>query len=215
MLWEYLGKPYYYGMYAPKVVYHLYNRSINFETVFRFDENYLYFLRKVRTLIVPYADILCYCLMPDHFHFMVVPKASGCAPSPSRKVWTGDVAEEQFQQMLSHQIKTLLSSYTKAFNRRYNRRGSLFQAKTKAKPGYEDFLPEDFELIDETPFTQFIPYLQNCFSYIHDNPVKAHYALTATDWEYSSAADYAGLREGTLCNYDLTKQLLGIERALH
>ncbi|MEM6770275.1 MAG: hypothetical protein AAF597_06825 [Bacteroidota bacterium] len=169
-------------------------------------------MKKVRTHIIPYADILCYCLMPDHFHFLLRPKPEGCLPSPSKKVWSGSSKEQQYQQMLSHQIKTLLSSYTKAFNRRYNRRGSLFQAKTKAKPGYEDFLPEGFELVDEIPFTQFMPYLQNCFHYIHNNPVVAHYALIATDWEYSSAVDYAGLRDGTLCNYALTEQLLGIKR---
>ena len=32
----------------------------------------------------------------------------------------------------------------------------------------------------------------------------------ATDWPYSSASDYAGLRNGTLCNQGLAKQLLGL-----
>lgn len=201
-------------MYNPNVIYHLYNQSINFELLFRSEENYIFSLEKVRKLILPYADILCYCLMPDYFHFMIKPKPEGCAPSPTKKVWKGSnpATDKGFQQMLSHQIKTLLSSYTRAYNNRYNRRGSLFRAKTKAKPGYTDFLPEDHDLTENIPFTRFVPYLRVCFRYIHNNPVVDHYALHPTDWEFSSASDYAGLREGTLCNYALTEHLLGIKR---
>jgi putative transposase len=201
-------------MYHPNIVCHIFNQSINFELLFRSEENYRFFLKKVRKLILPFADILCYCLMPDHFHFMIKPKPEGCSPSPTKKVRKeGDPAlDEEFQQMLSHQIKTLLSSYTRAYNNRYKRRGSLFRAKTKAKPGYTDFLPEDNDLEADVPFTRLVPYLRVCFRYIHNNPVAAHYALHPTDWEFSSALDYAGLRDGNLCNFALTEHLLGIKR---
>jgi len=201
-------------MYSPNVIYHVYNQSINFEPLFRSEENYLFFLNKIRTHLLPVADILCYCLMPDHFHLMLKPKPDGCAPSNVRRLPKAGESpgEVHYQQELSHQIKIMLSSYTRAFNKRYNRRGSLFKGKTKAKPGYQDFVAEHHEFSVEAPFTRYVPYLRTCFYYIHENPVKAHYALSPEEWPFSSAADYANLREGTLCNYALAEHLLGITR---
>ncbi|MFK8165566.1 MAG: transposase [Lewinella sp.] len=201
-------------MYRSDTIYHLYNHSNGYQPVFRSEENYIFFLQKVRKHLYPVAEIICYCLMPDHFHFMIMPKHEGCQPSASLKPNNGksDNEEDVFQQEISHQLRVLLSSYTKAYNRRYNLRGSLFRAKTKAKPAYNDFLPEDFLMRDDIPFTQFIPYLKICFQYIHNNPVKAGLANLPTEWEFSSALDYSSLRDGTLCNYALAERLIGIQR---
>ena len=200
-------------MYDANVIYHVFNRSINFEPLFRSEDNYAYFLRKVKRTLSPYAEMLCYCLMPDHFHFLLKPTELGCGPSPSLKIaGKGEDEIQQHQQFLSHQFKVLLSSYAKAYNKRYNRRGSLFQAHTKAKPGYTDFLPEELAPDNGEPFTRYVLYLQTCFHYIHDNPVKAHLAAQPTDWPFSSARDYAGLSDSGICNYALTARLLNIHR---
>lgn len=53
-------------------LYHIYNQGNNRRKIFVNQENYFYFLTKVKTFIVPYADILAWCLMPNHFHFMVL-----------------------------------------------------------------------------------------------------------------------------------------------
>lgn len=199
-------------MYREHVIYHLYNHSNNYETVFRNYENYVFFLKKFRKHLAPVADIICYCLMPDHFHFMIMPKPEGCMPSSVLKSGRKGDKPEDFQQVISQEIKTILSSYTKAINLRYKRRGSLFRAKTKAKPAYSDFVSPDFVYGDGDPLSHIIPYLRICFDYIHNNPVKSNFAIRPEDWEFSSASDYAGLRDGTLCNYILTEQLLGIRR---
>ncbi|NJB84439.1 putative transposase [Lewinella marina] len=200
-------------MYQQHTAYHLYNHSNNHELVFRSPEDYLYFLRKVRRELLPVADILCYCLMPDHFHFLIVPNASGCGPSPVFKSGgnrnRGDAAD--YQQLLSHRIKILLSSYTKATNRRYGRRGSLFRQHSTAKAAFQ--LRPGRVITDEYPtYPAGSTYLTNCFFYIHNNPAKGDLVIAPEDWPYSSAADYAGNRDGTLCNYDLTRQLIGVER---
>ncbi len=44
--------------------YHIYNRSNN--TVFFDERNYLFLLWKVKKQIAPIADILAWCLMPNH-----------------------------------------------------------------------------------------------------------------------------------------------------
>lgn len=51
-------------------------------------------------------------------------------------------------------------------------------------------------------------YPQICFDYIHQNPVKANLVKNAIDWEFSSAKDYAGLRNGKLINKDITKEYI-------
>ena len=53
-------------------IYHIYNQGNNRQRLFFKRENYLYFLRKVGVYIKPYADILAWCLMPNHFHLMVL-----------------------------------------------------------------------------------------------------------------------------------------------
>ena len=200
-------------MYNPHTIYHVYNQSINYEKLFRNDSQYNYFLEKCRKYLRPHARIFSYCLMPDHFHFLLMPTELGCAPSRSGKFLkaTEDARSIQFQQNLSQALKTLLSSYTQAINKQHGRRGSLFKAKTKAKPGYHEFYPDSLEL-DDRPFTQFIPYLQICFHYIHDNPVKAKLVTDPLEWMHSSAIDYTGLRDSGLCDYRAAERLLNIPR---
>jgi putative transposase len=201
-------------MYNSDIVYHIYNQSNNYELLFRSDDNYRFFLKKLRRELLPHGDILCYCLMPDHFHLMVKPTKLGCLPSRSGRYLRSDEpgAMAQYQQNLSHAIKTLLSSYTQAINKRYNRRGSLFKAKTKAKPAYHQFCPEELLLLDDQPLAEFIPYLKICFDYIHNNPVKAKFVDCPLEWEHSSALDYDGFRDDSLCNFDLSQKILGISK---
>ena len=201
-------------MYHSEVIYHVHNHSINYEPIFREHGEYLFFLEKIKSHILPMADVLCYCLMPDHFHLMLKPTVTGCKPSPCGRFLRSDEdkLEEKFQQHLSHAFKIVLSSYTRAVNRRYGRRGSLFRAKTKAKPAYSPFYPDSKSLEANEPYTRFIPYLQVCFHYIHDNPVKAKLVTDPLEWEFSSALDYDGLRDSEVCNYALTDKLLGVAR---
>ena len=52
-------------------VYHIFNQGNNHRHIFFNHENHLFFLEKLKTFILPYADILAWCLMPNHFHLMV------------------------------------------------------------------------------------------------------------------------------------------------
>ncbi len=55
----------------PGCFYHIYNRGINSCKVFLNDDNRLFFLKKFKEYLVPYAEIYAYCLMPTHFHFVI------------------------------------------------------------------------------------------------------------------------------------------------
>ncbi len=56
--------------------YHLYNRGNNRERIFYERENYLFFLRQVRRYLVPVLEIIAYCLMPTHYHLLVLVETS-------------------------------------------------------------------------------------------------------------------------------------------
>ena len=157
-------------------IYHVYNRTFNKAVAFITRENYRFFLRKL-ALLADCCDLLCYCLMPDHFHFMIyVPPLS---PGLTR------LAQNHIQH-LSRRIGTVLSSYTQAINVQERRTGSLFQPKTKAK------------LLDNNEAA--------CFAYIHNNPVKAGLVRSPEDWEFSSFREYQVGGKG-ICNRGLAKRL--------
>jgi putative transposase len=50
------------------------------------------------------------------------------------------------------------------------------------------------------------------FQYIHQNPLKANLVLNMEKWLYSSYADYAGFRNGSLCDKELAFKLIGFDK---
>lgn len=154
--------------FEPGEWYHIYNRGIDRQKIFITHENYLFFLRKVRVYLRDYCDVIAYCLMPNHFHFLILSSAS----------------INELPSSLNQKIGTLLSSYAQAFNKQERRTGSLFQASTKAKS------------LLSTPNDRNYPLL--CFNYVHQNPMRAGLVSDLKDWPFSSYRDYAGYRKGTL-----------------
>ncbi|MEM8810194.1 MAG: transposase [Cyanobacteria bacterium P01_G01_bin.38] len=97
--------------FLPGQYYHLYNRGNNRQKIFFERENYLFFLRQFRRYLVEETlHVIAYCLMPNHYHFLVCLR----------------------EDTLSQQMHGFTLSYTKAINRRYERCGSLFQGRFQA-----------------------------------------------------------------------------------
>ena len=140
--------------FIPEHVYHVYNQGNNKEKIFFENFQYNYFLQLYQSYIIPHYETLCWCLMPNHFHFMVyaderclqLNKQGGLILDP-----------------ITNGIQKLLSTYTHEFNIKNNRTGSLFRPKTKAKN-----LTEEAEVVIDQPGKT--DYLFNCFNYIHNNP---------------------------------------------
>lgn len=174
--------------FEPHEAYHLYNRGNEKQLIFFSDKNYLFFLQKVKYEWLAYADILAYSLMSNHFHFMLVPNEDGC-----RNIFLKE--KETHMQELSKAIGKTLSSYTQAINLELKRTGNLFQKKTKAKCLTNNSSSKD--------------YLTTCTHYIHNNAYAANLVCSPFDWTFCSLRDYAGLRNGTLCNKELLYQLSG------
>ena len=55
----------------PGQYYHIYNRGINGEPLFREERNHRHFLKLWAKYIEPLADTYAYCLLNNHFHFLV------------------------------------------------------------------------------------------------------------------------------------------------
>jgi putative transposase len=51
-------------------LFHIYNQGNNSQTIFFHEENYHYFLWKMRAYLLPFGDLVAYCLMPTHFHWL-------------------------------------------------------------------------------------------------------------------------------------------------
>jgi len=162
--------------------------------IFFSSKNYLYLLQKIRNEWSAHCDIYCYCLMPNHFHFMLQPTPEGCKQITLKEKTT-------HLQNLSKTIGKTLSSYTQAINIQNNTTGNLFQKKTKAKCLTEQSIVElPYHLKD---------YLANCFFYIHNNPLTVTNIEDLKQWPYSSWPDYYGLRNGSLCNKEKAMQRIG------
>ena len=57
--------------FEPGYLYHVYNRGNNKEKIFFKERNYFYFLTKVKLELSEYFHFIAYCLMPNHFHFLI------------------------------------------------------------------------------------------------------------------------------------------------
>ena len=169
-------------------IYHVFNRGINKNPTFYTSRNYEYFLKKIKETVVPYADILAYCLMPNHFHFLVRAKPDGC-----KYIKMGG-ENNQKMQVLSKKVGVVLGSYTQGLNRQYDRTGSLWQQKTKS--------------IELNRARDAFEYLESCFHYIHQNPTRAGLTRKMEDWPYSSYNEFQKRSNIELCSVDMALKML-------
>ena len=216
-------------------LYHIYNQGNNRQNIFYNRENYLFFLKKIKIYILPYADVLAWCLMPNHFHLMVrvnriITQSEGFikkkeiafrdTQSQDKSLFIHRMAKNRSEY--SHPMNTksrtfntsiaiMLRSFTRAINKQENWTGSLFRKETKAecincfkgvKPSFIQSGISITNLLEEKQYPQV------CFNYIHQNPVKANFVENAADWEFSSAKDYARLRNGNLINRTIASEYI-------
>lgn len=208
-------------------LYHIYNQGNNRQKTFFSNDNYLFFLTKMKTHILPHANILAWCLMPNHFHLMVnvhsVDVTVSDSLTPSQAI-TGNAAPSDSMtpshtitgpapkiRTFNDSIGLLLRSYTRAINLQQNRTGSLFKPHTKAEciTKMDGITPSFYITSHGTVINRQMiekEYPQVCFDYIHNNPVKAGLVKQPEDWIYSSYCDFKGLRNGKLINRERVEE---------
>lgn len=207
-------------------IFHIYNQGNNRQPIFFQERNYLFFLKKMNSHVLPYADFLAWCLMPNHFHWMVyIRETEISAPGGEEKqtnkmlkIKNDGIHEVEKKVRISNSttlnqsIGTLLASYTRAVNLQEGFTGSLFRKKTNAICLNDNSLTLKswVESMGITILKRDIPenqYTKICFDYIHQNPVKAGLVSKPEDWEFSSYRDLTGIRSGTLINRNLIREL--------
>ncbi len=103
--------PYRHTAFYPGGYYHIFNRGNNREPIFFELDNYRYFLRQLEKYFVPdRAELIAYCLMPNHYHLIVCLHIEDLAPI----------------------MQPFTLSYSKAIGKRFGRVGSLFQGPFKS-----------------------------------------------------------------------------------
>lgn len=151
-------------------IYHVFNRAVGQEKLFRANENYLYFLNKMKKYVLPVADLYAYALLPNHFHLLVRIKSKKELIDyfEVKKGKSFNLLADFMPDFVMQQFSNWLNGYTKAFNKMYNRKGGLFM----------DYIKRSKASIDSS-LTSFI-------FYIHKNAV--HHGLTKKigDWEFDS-----------------------------
>ncbi|MFN8315991.1 MAG: transposase [Chitinophagales bacterium] len=139
--------------------YHIYNRGINGENIFKTEENYFFFLEKWAQYVSPVADTYAYCLLKNHFHFLIRIK--------DEDVFICRDNEEKLV-IPSQQFSNLFNSYAQSFNKVYERTGSLFESPFRRK-----------EVDNPSYFCHLI-------AYIHLNPERHKFVENYKAYPYSS-----------------------------
>jgi len=153
--------------YTQGHIYHFYNRGAHRVSIFREPENYLFVLRKMKHYCTELAlTPLAYCLLPNHYHFLI--QQDGEQPASLLPQW-------------------MFNSYTKAYNKRYEHTGTLFESHYKV-----------IEVETEAHL------LRLCW-YIHANPVKHGLVAALEDWPYSNYLEWVEERPGTLVDRDFIR----------
>lgn len=113
-------------IYIENAYYHVYNRGVEKRKIFIDRQDYGTFLYLLRYYLEPLKNedikqtnrslrkeisLLCYCLMPNHFHLLV---------------------KQHTINGMTKLLRAVCTNYVSYFNRKYSRIGPLYQGKYKA-----------------------------------------------------------------------------------
>jgi REP-associated tyrosine transposase len=147
-------------VWQPGQYYHIYNRGARQGSIFREPSNYLFVIGRMKHYARAYTlAVISYCLMPNHYHICI--RQDGDYPA-------GLLPQRVF------------NSYTKAYNKRYEQSGTLFEHRFQAKA-----------ILNSA-------HLLHLCRYIHANPVKDGLVADPADWPYSNYLEWVGERNGTI-----------------
>ncbi|TVQ84831.1 MAG: hypothetical protein EA393_14055 [Bacteroidetes bacterium] len=186
-------------------IYHIFNQGNNRDKIFFEEKNYYFFLEKIKAHIIPFTDILAWCLMPNHFHFLVYVNKTEVDLS------LGTTFSHTQTRSLQQSIGIMLASYTRAINQSYNRSGSLFRKETKAicVTRVDKIARSWLNSQGVTMVNAVIPekqYPNICFNYILFNPLKDKLVKKNEDWKFSSYADTINLIRGKLISRERIRE---------
>jgi putative transposase len=157
--------------WVPGQFYHLYNRGTRYGLIFREPANYSFVTDRIQEYAAKFAiSMIAYCLMPTHYHLL---------------------ARQDGDQPAGLLPQYVFNSYTKAYNKRYEQSGTLFEHRYQAK------------------VIKASSHLLHLCRYIHANPVKDGLAADPGDWPFSNYLECIGEREGALVDQEFIHDQFG------
>ncbi len=146
--------------------YHVYNQTVGNRLLFTKWENYRYFLARFEEYLSAWVEVEAWCLMGNHFHFLVRVKAINELEEAAILALK---SFDSLNKCIVNQFKKFFTAYSAAFNKQENTVGSLFEPKFKR-----------IWINSETYYTRLI-------YYIHTNP--RHHGVMY-DFEYYEWSSY-------------------------
>lgn len=140
--------------------FHIYNRGVNSEDLFKEKRNYYYFLQQYKFYCSDVLETLAYCLLKNHFHLLVYVKENVEVP---RKDGQG-----MFKMNASKQLGHFFNSYAQSINRAHKRTGPLFES------------PFERKWVDDES------YIMSMIYYCNRNAQHHGFVKDFRDWEFSS-----------------------------
>ncbi len=148
--------------------YHIYNRGNGCDLFFE-QKNYHYFLTLYGRYICPIAETYAYCLLKNHFHFLIRIRETSGVTETSEVLKTSEVlASPMVSKPPIQHFANFFNSYAKAINKAYHRSGSLFENRFGRV------------LVDNDA------YLVHLVSYIHRNPQRHGFVSDFRTYPFSS-----------------------------
>lgn len=182
--------------FAPGEIYHIFNRGVEKRDIFLTHADRLRFM-ELLSYCMPVKqpqsystakrfhreiegtkegegliDLLCYCLMKNHFHLLV---------------------RENIEGGITAYMKRVLIGYSKYFNVKRDRSGSLFIHPFKAV-----LIDSDDQLLHVS-------------RYIHLNPYVAHMADTVSEYPWSSYQEYSEKSAQKICHQTVIKDFMDVQ----
>jgi len=112
---------------VPESYYHIYARGASKQQIFADKSDYVYFINLFerylsRKIVISKTgaaypsyteniDLICYCLMTNHFHLFIYQEKEGS---------------------MTKLMRSIMTSYSRYFNLKYKRSGALFESRYKA-----------------------------------------------------------------------------------
>lgn len=159
----------------PNQYHHCVNHAIAGNLLFRESENYRFFLEKYKKYIAPITITYAYCLMPNHFHFLIQIRSAEALQAHYKKLKPNKPYNWEtfnYHKFISQQFSNFFNSYAKSYNKKYSRRSGLF----------EDYFKRPL-ITNERHFL-------NTLRYIHQNPVHHGFVDDLENWNYTSYATF-------------------------
>ena len=150
----------------PGNFYHIYNRGVNKEDVFKEERNYHYFLEQYQYYCSGVLETCAHALLKNHFHLLVY--VAETAPV-ARKDGKG-----LYQPEATKQLSHFFNSYAQSINKAYNRTGQLFESPFRRKEINND------------------AYLTSVIYYCHYNAQWHGFVQDFRNWPHSS---YTAIRK--------------------